>query len=169
MNLQPTLSNELIQIVPLSENDFEELYAIASDKLLWEQHPDKNRYQKNVFQDFFNQALQSKSAFKIIDVKTGQTIGSSRYYDSNEEAIAIGYTFIAREYWATPYNRALKNLMINYAFQYMETIIFHIGETNFRSRKAVEKLGAIFTETIFVATTNRSHVVYILEKKNWKE
>lgn len=169
MNLQPTLSNELVKIVPLSENDFEELYAIASDELLWEQHPDKDRYQKEVFQDFFNQALESKSAFKVIDVKNGKTFGCSRYYDvnENEKSLAIGYTFIARNYWGTPYNRALKKLMIKYAFQFMETIIFHVGENNFRSRKAVEKLGAILTDSVFVETTNRTHVVYALSKKIW--
>lgn len=170
MEFQPTLLNEFVQIVPLKESDFDELFAIASDELLWEQHPDKDRYKKEVFQEFFNLALQSKSAFKVIDVKTGDTIGSSRYYEFNktENSIAIGYTFIARKYWATSYNRALKELMINYAFQFMETIIFHVGDTNFRSRKAVEKLGAILTETIFVEATNRTHVIYALNKKNWK-
>ena len=96
MNLQPTLSNELVQIVPLKESDFDELFAVASDELLWEQHPEKDRYRKDVFQDFFNMAIQSKSAFKIIDVITGNTIGSSRYYDlnQNEKSVAIGYNFI---------------------------------------------------------------------------
>lgn len=169
MNLQPTLANDLVRIVPLLSTDFDELFAIASDELLWEQHPDKDRYQKEVFLKFFEDAIQSNSAFKIIDVKNGKTIGSSRYYDFNEseKSVAIGYTFIDRNYWATPYNRALKNLMINYAFQFMETIIFHVGETNFRSRKAVEKLGAVLSETVFVEATQRTHVVYKLDQKNW--
>lgn len=170
MNLQPTLSNELIQIVPLKEADFEELFAIASDQLLWEQHPEKDRYKKEVFQGFFNTAMQSKSAFKVIDVKNGTTIGTSRYYDFNEaeKSVAIGYTFISRKYWATPYNRALKNLMINYAFQFVENIVFHVGDTNFRSQKAVEKLGALHTETFLDEENGRTHVTYTLIKENWK-
>jgi len=170
MNLQPKLANELVQIVPLKESDFDELFAVASDELLWEQHPEKDRYKKDVFQDFFNAAIQSKSAFKVIDVKTGDTIGSSRYYDFNEvkKSIAIGYTFISRKYWATPYNRALKDLMINYAFQFVEKIIFHVGDTNFRSQKAVEKLGALHTETYLDEENGRTHVTFTLIKENWK-
>lgn len=170
MNLQPTLSNELVKIVPLSENDFDELFAIASDELLWEQHPEKDRYKKEVFQNLFDGAIECQSAFKVIDVKTGNTIGTSRFYQYNDEenSVAIGHTFVARNYWATPYNRALKNLMIDYAFQFMETIIFHVGENNLRSRKAVEKLGATLTETVLFSETNKKHVIYKLNKENWK-
>lgn len=170
MHLQPTLANELVQIIPLKESDFDELFLVASDQLLWEQHPEKERYKKDVFQEFFNVAIASNSAFKVIDVKTGNTIGSSRYYECNEteKSVAIGYTFIDRKYWATPYNRALKNLMITYAFQFVDRILFHVGDTNFRSQKAVEKLGAVSTETVFVEATNRTHLVFTLEKKNWQ-
>ncbi len=170
MNFQPTLTNEFVQIVPLKEADFDELFAIASDKLLWEQHPEKDRYKKDVFEIFFKTAIASKSAFKILDVKTGNTIGSTRYYDFNEteKSVAIGYTFIDRKYWATPYNGALKNLMINYAFQFVDKIIFHVGDTNFRSQKAVEKLGALHTETFLDEENGRTHVTYTLTKENWK-
>ncbi len=170
MHLQPTLANEYVQIIPLKEADFDELFAIASDKLLWEQHPEKDRYKKEVFEDFFKTAIASKSAFKVIDVKTGNTIGSTRYYEYNEKekSVAIGYTFIDRKYWATPYNRALKNLMINYAFQFVESIIFHVGDTNFRSQKAVEKLGALHTETFLDEENGRTHVTYTLTQENWK-
>ena len=170
MHLHPTLTNELIQIVPLKESDFDELFAVASDELLWEQHPEKDRYKKEVFQSFFHLAIESKSAFKVIDVKTGDTIGSSRYYDFKEiqKSVAIGYTFISRKYWGTPYNRALKDLMINFAFQFVENIIFHVGDTNFRSQKAVEKLGALHTETLFVVENGRTHLTYTLIKENLK-
>ena len=170
MNLQPTIANELLQIIPLIEADFGELFAIASDELLWEQHPEKDRYKKEVFQDFFKNAIESKSAFKIIDVKTEKAIGSTRFYDLDEaeKSVAIGYTFISRKYWATPYNRALKNLMINYAFPFVEKIIFHVGDTNFRSQKAVEKLGALHTETFLVEENGRTHITYTLTKENWK-
>ena len=170
MNLQPTFINEIVQIVPLKESDFDDLFTIASDKLLWEQHPEKERYKKEVFQEFFNVAIASESAFKFVDVKTGNPIGTSRYYEfkETESSIAIGYTFIERKYWATPYNRAIKNLMINYAFQFVESIIFHVGDTNFRSQKAVEKLGAIRTETILNKETGKTHFIFTLTKSNWR-
>jgi RimJ/RimL family protein N-acetyltransferase len=170
MNLQSTLANELVQIIPLNDSDFDELFLIASDELLWEQHPEKDRYKKDVFQDFFNTAMQSKSAFKVIDIKTNHCIGSSRFYEFNEaeRSVAIGYTFIARTHWGTPYNRALKDLMINYAFQFVDSIIFHVGDTNFRSQKAVGKLGSLHTETYLDEEKGRTHVTYTLTKENWK-
>jgi RimJ/RimL family protein N-acetyltransferase len=170
MNLQPTLKHEIVQIIPLKESDFDDLFTIASDKLLWEQHPEKDRYKKEVFQAFFKTAIASKSAFKFVDIKTGNTIGTSRYYEFNEieSSVAIGFTFIDRKYWATPYNRTIKNLMINYAFQFVENIIFHVGDTNFRSQKAVEKLGALHTETFLDEENGRTHVTYTLTKENWK-
>lgn len=170
MHLQPTLVNEFVQISPLKEADFDELFAVASDELLWEQHPEKERYKRAVFLIFFQEAITSKSAFKVVDVKTGNTIGSTRFYEYNEDAksVAIGYTFIDRKYWATPYNRALKNLMLNYAFEFVKNVFFHVGNTNFRSQKAVEKLGANLTETISNKETGKTHFIFTLTKSNWK-
>lgn len=145
-NLQPThLQNKLIKLVPLQDSDFDEIYSVANDELLWEQHPNKLRYQKDVFQTFFEGAMQSKGAFFIRDSKTNEPIGSSRFYDYNtkENAILIGYTFIGRKFWAKGYNSSLKKLMLDYAFQYVDVVYFHIGATNFRSQKAIEKIGAV--------------------------
>lgn len=145
-DIQPKhLQNELIKLVPLHENDFEELYEVASDPLVWEQHPNKLRYQKPVFQNFFEGAIQSKGAFFIRETTTNEPIGSSRFYDYNPEtnSILIGYTFIGRKFWGKGYNKALKKLMMDYAFQYVDTIYFHIGAFNIRSQKALEKIGGI--------------------------
>lgn len=145
-DLQPfQLQNQLIKLVPLQETDFEELYSVANDELLWEQHPNKLRYQKPVFQNFFEGAIQSKGAFFIRDAKTNEPIGSSRFYDYNPEtnSILIGYTFIGRKFWGKGYNKEIKKLMMDYAFQFVNTIYFHVGATNFRSQKALEKIGGM--------------------------
>jgi RimJ/RimL family protein N-acetyltransferase len=143
--LQPNhLENELIKLRPLQEADFEELYLVASDPLIWEQHPNKMRYQRDVFQIYFDGALLSKGAFLILDSKTDEFIGSSRFYDldEKEKSVLIGYTFIARKFWGIGYNKALKDLMLDYAFQYVNKVYFHIGAYNYRSQKAIEKMGA---------------------------
>ncbi len=95
--LQPHLENNLIKLIPLKKKDFEKLYQVASDPLIWEQHPDKDRYKKEVFEKFFKGALESGGAFLILDQNSGEVIGSSRYYDLDDDkkSIAIGYTFIA--------------------------------------------------------------------------
>lgn len=144
MNLQPILHNQEILLQPLTLNDFEALFKVASDPLIWEQHPEKLRYQKPVFQKYFDSAIESKGAFLIIDKVTNEIIGSSRYYnlDILKKEVTIGYTFIARKYWGTNCNQSLKKLMIDYAFNNVETVLFSIGINNVRSQKAIQKTGA---------------------------
>ena len=144
MDLQTTLSNQFVTLKPIAKKDFEALYSVASDPLIWEQHPDNLRYQRDVFQKYFDSAIESKGAFLIIDNATKNIIGSSRYYELDEvnKQIAIGYTFIARKYWGTNYNHQLKKLMIEYAFEFVDTVLFYIGKHNIRSQKAIQKIGA---------------------------
>lgn len=172
-DLQPTLANDLIQIVPLKETDFEALFTVASDPLIWEQHPNKDRYQREVFQNFFKGAIESKGAFIVYEKETGKIVGSSRYYDLDEAdgAVAVGYTFIAREFWGKGHNRALKTLMFDYAFRFVDKIILHIGATNFRSQKATEKLGATKVgelEVAYYGEPVKWNFVYEIEKPTWK-
>jgi len=150
-DLQPTLTNELVKLVPLKEGDFEALFAVASDPLIWEQHPNKDRYQRVVFEKFFEGAMESKGAFIIYEANSTKVIGSSRYYDKEDNSVAVGYTFIGRAYWGKGYNAAIKKLMFDHAFQFVDKIILHIGATNFRSQKAAEKIGATKTGEINVA------------------
>ncbi|VXB51646.1 GNAT family N-acetyltransferase [Flavobacterium sp. 9AF] len=169
MNLQPILSNDLILIRPLQKEDFNDLYAIASDKLLWEQHPNNDRYIKEVFQDFFQKALDSKGAFVIIDQEDKKIIGSSRYYDLNIENsnVVIGFTFLSRKYWGTIYNATIKKLMLDYAFNYVDDVHFHVGKTNFRSQKAMEKLGGKIIGHITSNNRIEGNPVYGISKKDW--
>lgn len=145
MNIQPLLENDLVQLIPLGEDDFELLYIVASDPLVWEQHPNNNRWQKDVFQNFFNGAMASKGAFKIVSKISGKVIGSTRFYDFNasENSVFIGYTFYGRESWGTGVNSSVKQLMLDYAFQFVNKVHFHVGAINRRSQIAVERLGAI--------------------------
>ena len=168
--LQPNhLQNELIQLVPLQETDFEALYEVANDELLWEQHPNKLRYQRAVFQNFFQGAIESKGAFFVRDAQTKEPIGSSRFYDYDEKtnSIVIGYTFIGRKYWGKGYNKALKKLMMDYAFLYVDTIYFHIGAHNIRSQKAIEKIGAVKIdeiEVIYYGEDSKLNYIYRINK-----
>jgi len=170
--LQPTLENDLIKIVPLKADDFENLYAVASDPLIWEQHPNQDRYKREVFENFFKGAIESNGAFLVYDKKTGQIVGSSRYYELDEEqnSVAVGYTFIGRQFWGKGHNAALKKLMLDYAFQSVDKVILHIGATNFRSQKATEKLGAIKIADLEVAYYGEPlkwNFVYQIDKQKW--
>jgi RimJ/RimL family protein N-acetyltransferase len=166
----PHLRDELVELTPLTEHDFDRLYKVASDPLIWEQHPSSDRYQEHVFRDYFNGALASKTAFVIIDRSSGQVIGCTRFYDHKEnESIAIGFTFLAKEYWGGKYNKAVKALMLNYAFDHVGKVIFHIGANNLRSQIGTTRLGAVKTGEFFTEEANgrKLSFEYTLEKANW--
>jgi RimJ/RimL family protein N-acetyltransferase len=171
-NLQPTLQNDRVSIRPLRDDDFEALYAVASDPLVWEQHPNKDRYKREVFQKFFEGAMKSGGAFLIFDANTNEPIGSSRYYDLDEEKnhVLIGYTFFARRCWGKGYNPALKDLMLRHAFQYVDKVLFHIGAVNARSQIAMEKIGGrkIGEEDVsYYAEDRKLNYVYEIRKEEW--
>ena len=174
-NWQPKhFENEFVQLNSLLPNDFERLYLVASDPLIWEQHPNKNRYQKEAFKIYFEGAIKSGSAFIVFDKKNDEPIGSSRFYeyDNTKKTVAIGYTFLARDHWGTTYNNALKSLMLNYAFNFVDIVIFHIGASNMRSQKAIEKLGAKKTgevEMEYYGEEKKMNFIYQMEKDAWIE
>jgi N-acetyltransferase len=144
-DLQPTLRGRLLELRPLRPDDFGALYAVASDPLIWEQHPASDRYKPEVFREFFREALESGGAFAAIDRATGRIIGSSRYFGYDEAAgeIEIGWTFLARTHWGGAWNRELKDLMLRHAFRFVERVIFLVGPGNIRSQRAMEKVGGV--------------------------
>jgi RimJ/RimL family protein N-acetyltransferase len=144
-DLQPNLKGELIELRPLKPEDWDGLFAVALDPLIWEQHPESDRYKENVFKVFFREALESGGAFVVIDKSSQQIIGSTRFYgyDPNMSEIEIGWTFLTRRYWGGRYNWEMKQLMLAHAFKFVENVIFYVGENNIRSQKAMEKIGAI--------------------------
>jgi len=146
MKLQPThLKNDLVCLEPLEQRHFDELYLVASDPLIWEQHPNPDRYKLDVFTNYFKGAMESRGAFIIRDAVTGQALGSSRYcaYDAAMKEIQIGYTFFARSCWGKSINKEVKTLMLNHAFNYVDKVAFYVGANNIRSQKAMERIGGI--------------------------
>jgi RimJ/RimL family protein N-acetyltransferase len=148
--LQPTLRGELLELRPLRSDDFEALFVAASDPLIWKQHPESNRYQREVFQRYFDGAIESGGAFAIIERSSGRIIGSSRYCNLNmaKREVEIGWTFLEREFWGGRYNRELKTLMLSHAFCFVDRVLFVVGETNIRSQKALAKIGARFAKQV---------------------
>jgi RimJ/RimL family protein N-acetyltransferase len=143
MELQPVLEGPRLRLRPLKAADFDELYAAASDPLIWEQHPAPNRHELKVFEEFFDRALKSRGALAIIDKATKKIVGTSRYYDlEGRDSVCIGFTFLTRAYWGGSYNRELKFVMLDHAFGAVRRILFHVGPLNRRSRRALEKIGA---------------------------
>lgn len=169
-DLQPTfLHDDLIKLVPLQETDFDRLFEVASNPLVWEQHPNPNRYKLEDFSNYFKGAIESKGAFLILDAVTNETAGCSRYYnyDETDSSVLIGYTFIGTKFWGTGFNKALKRLMLDYAFQFVDKVYFHIGAFNIRSQKAIAKIGAVKVdefEVEYYGEPSKLNFVYLITK-----
>jgi N-acetyltransferase len=143
---QPTLVGPLLQLRPLRPEDWLDLFAVASDPLIWAQHPDSDRYKEGVFRQFFTDALNSGGALVAIERSSGTVVGSSRFhgFDAEQRVVEIGWSFLARRCWGGRHNGEMKRLMLEHAFKTVERVVFVIGPNNYRSRRAVEKIGAVF-------------------------
>ena len=144
---QPILQGERLELRPLRAEDWEALFAVASDWLIWEQHPARNRHELDVFRAFFDEALASGETLVVIDRANGLIIGSSRFhgYDEAKSEVEIGWTFLARLYWGGVYNGEMKRLMLEHAFRFVDSVIFVVGPRNVRSQRALAKIGAVRT------------------------
>lgn len=169
-NLRPLLRNALLHVRPLQTSDSGALFAVASDPLIWERHPDTTRCTREGLGRFFDQAMASGGAFAVSLAETGELIGSSRFhaYDPEAREVEIGWTFLSRRYWGGPYNRELTRLMLTNAFQFVDRVVFLIGTTNWRSQRAVAKLGAVPTERR-VEWLGEPSIVYRLRRTAWPQ
>lgn len=169
-DLQPTLDGQLVRLRPLRPDDWDALFAVASDRLIWEQHPESDRYTEPVFRRYFQGALHSGGAFTVTDAKTGAVIGSTRYngYDPEKREVEIGWTFLARAYWGGVYNREMKQLLLRHAFQFVDSVVFLIGPDNIRSQRGTEKIGAV-RDGSRVDGTGRESYVYRITREKWNE
>jgi N-acetyltransferase len=145
LDLQPILKGDLLELRPLRAEDFPALYAAASDPRIWEQHPVQDRWKEEIFKVFFREALDSGGALIAMDVKDGHVMGSSRFhgYDREKGEIEIGWTFLARSHWGGNYNGEMKRLMLRHAFKFVNSVIFLVGPQNWRSQRAMEKIGGV--------------------------
>lgn len=164
---QPVLTGELVTIRPLRPDDWDALYAVASDPLIWELHPARDRWQEPVFRAFFDAALACGGGLAICDRASGAVIGSSRYdcWVRDEDEIEIGWTFLARAYWGGAVNGEVKRLMLDHIHRFVRRVVFLVGKDNWRSRRAMEKIGG----TIIPGRHHRGggklfpdHVVYAM-------
>jgi N-acetyltransferase len=170
VELQPVLTGELLELRPLCPDDFPGLFAVASDPLIWEQHPARDRGEPGPFREFFREALESGGALVALDRRDGRIIGSSRFhgYDAGQSEIEIGWTFLARTHWGGRHNGEMKALMLRHAFGFVERVIFRIGPQNARSQRAVEKIGGRRIASRFDAR-GRESVVYEITAAEWKK
>jgi N-acetyltransferase len=164
-DFQPTLVGPSIAVRPIAADDWADLYAAGSDPKIWEVHPVTGRYTELLFRSFFDQAVDSKMAFVFVDRATGRLIGSSRYYGYQPERgeLEIGWTFIARSHWGGAANREVKRLMLDHAFSFVDTVVFWVGEENWRSQRAMTKIGGIKRDGLLTREVTGDNPYYVFE------
>jgi RimJ/RimL family protein N-acetyltransferase len=167
-DFQPTLEGARVAVRPIVTADWTSMYAAAADPDIWEQHPAADRYTESVFREYFDGAIDCGSAFAFVDRESGKIIGSSRYHglDLVSREVEIGWTFLAREYWGGSYNSEIKQLMLDHAFLFVDTVVFWVGETNWRSRRAMENIGGVLRDGAQTRDISGDdpHVVYEMRK-----
>jgi RimJ/RimL family protein N-acetyltransferase len=166
---QLVAEGELVRLRPIEAADWAGMFAVASDPLIWEVHPEQDRYKEENFRLFFDGALSSGMGLTILDRASGEIIGSSRYhgFDPELSEVEIGWTFIARRCWGGAYNREIKRLMLDHAFQFADTVVFWVGERNWRSQKAMSKIGGVLRSGMrdrAYRGRNARHVIFEIRK-----
>ncbi|MEB0224362.1 GNAT family N-acetyltransferase [Pseudomonas sp. 10S4] len=169
---QPNLCGSTLRLKPLADSDFVGMYQAAADPDIWAGHPAKDRYKCEVFEVYFASLLATKKALAVIDIESGEIVGTSSYYAPPDlpDSIAIGFTFLVRAKWGGNSNRELKRLMVEHAFKAHEIVYFHIAPSNTRSQKATMKLGAVhlYDAELKISTAPASAKCYGLTRAQWE-
>lgn len=130
----------------LLQGDYEGLFKAASDPAIWAMHSEVDRYQASGFKMYFDKIFSLEAPMVVIDKSTSQIMGSSSFYDydGKESKVLLGYSFLETKYWGGSSNLEIKRCLVNYALMLVKTVEFEISPKNLRSRRAAEKIGAVF-------------------------
>jgi RimJ/RimL family protein N-acetyltransferase len=173
MDRQPVLEGERLVLRPLTEADWDALFAVASDPEIWALHPAHDRWQEPVFRAFFEDALVNEGALAVIEKASGDVVGSSRFqgYDPSEGgSVEIGWTFLARRLWGTGCNAEMKRLMLEHALRQVERVEFRVGADNVVSRGAMTNIGGRLTDrtdVTMLAGEPIEHVIYEITRASF--
>ena len=124
-----------------------------------------DRHTEDRFREYFDGHLASGGALVVIDRRSGRIVGATRFhgYDPERREVEIGWTFLARSHWGGAVNGEVKGLMLEHAFRSVDRVLFKIHPANIRSRRSVEKLGAVRAGT-GLDGDGRESVVYALSR-----
>ena len=143
-DFQPHLGGVLVRLAPLTEAGFTGLLSCAQNQDTWADYPNPNMQNPDGLKAWFPNGVTRAKALLITDQLSGQTIGTTRFYQvpNDPRGIGIGFTFLHAHFRRQGQtNTELKALMFAHAFMHFERIWFHVLPHNLRSQAAVRKLG----------------------------
>lgn len=145
-----TLEGHGMRLEPLSAEHVEGLQAAVADGRLWELWytvvPDPGGVAAYVASALAGQDEGHMLPWAVRELATGAVIGSTRYHDivATIDRVEIGYTFYAAAWQRTHVNTACKLLLLTHAFEALGCAVVGLrtDNFNFRSQRAIERLGA---------------------------
>lgn len=176
------LDNEVILLKPLEEHDIAGILTAGSYPEVWKHLPTIIENEQDVH-NFVDKALQGKLLNKefpyvIVDKKSGEIIGSTRFMDIDEshQRVEIGFTWLTPAYWRTTVNTNCKYLLLSYCFEVLDLrrVQIKTDYENTRSQKAIERIGAVKegilrNHMIRKDGTTRHTVMYSVIREDWPE
>jgi N-acetyltransferase len=141
-----------IRLEPLRTHHCEGLMEAGKSPEIWTwllEYPQTLEAMREMVQ----RAMQAEEAgrefpFTVVERHTGRVLGTTRYLEVQEShrTAEIGWTWYARDVWATAVNPEAKFLLLQHAFETWGAMRMQLkaDSLNARSRAAIAKLGARF-------------------------
>lgn len=176
------LENEVVLLKALEKQDVVGILTAGSYPEIWT-YLSTNIEKEQDVHNFVDKALQEKALnkefpFVIVDKKSGEIIGSTRFMDIDEshKRLEIGFTWLTPAYWRTTVNTNCKYLLLSYCFEVLglRRVQIKTDHENTRSQKAIERIGALKegilrNHMIRKDGTTRHTVMYSVIKEDWPE
>jgi RimJ/RimL family protein N-acetyltransferase len=147
-----TLVGRWVRLEPLAESHVQDLFAVGQTPEVWTylwrgpftSVEDTRQWIQGALRDA---ADGSQLPFAILNLATGQAVGSTRYLDiaRADRRLEIGWTWLGQEFWRTPLNTECKYLLLRHAFEALRCLRAQLktDSRNTRSQRAIERLGAV--------------------------
>jgi RimJ/RimL family protein N-acetyltransferase len=145
-----TLEGHGVRLAPLGADHAQGLARAAADGELWTLRvtsvPEPDATDRYIHEAIEGQAAGRMLPFAVIELESGQVVGSTRYHDivPGIGRLEIGYTWYARSWQRSHVNTACKLLLLDHAFNSLGAAVvgWRTDNYNFASQRAIERLGA---------------------------
>jgi RimJ/RimL family protein N-acetyltransferase len=177
-----SLDSASVRLEPLTLAHADALREAARDGELWNLRV-TSVPEPDATEAYIEAALQGQRdghmlPFAVRDTASGRIVGSTRYHDivPAVERLEIGYTWYAQSRQRTHVNTTCKLMLMTYAFETLgaKLVGWRTDNFNFRSQRAIERLGArrdgvLRHHALRRDGTVRDTVMYSLTAGEWPE